>query len=376
MAELKVLIEKLKIEEHPNADVLELAVIGGYRAIVPKGQFVTGDLAAYIPQQSIVPDWLITKMGLEGRLAGKQRNRVKAIKLRGAFSEGLVLPLVDESKELDLENLTLSNETEEIGVYEGFDVREFLGIEKYEPVIPTSMNGEIWNAMGQTIHYDIENWKNYPNILQHGEEVIFTEKLHGTWCCFGKYNGDYIVNSKGQSAKGLAFKLTEENKNNLYVRQFMEYGGRAIVDAIVNLELREDIFVLGEIIGKGIQDLGYGMSKPIFRIFDIYCGNPQGRGTSSGFYFSHDQIVNTINNIKGSVLVDMVPVLYHGPFSEEVMTEYMTGNETVSGKELNIREGIVMKPITERNSLEIGRVILKSLSEKYLLRKGNPTEYN
>jgi hypothetical protein len=56
------------------------------------------------------------------------------------------------------------------------------------------------------------------------------------------------------------------------------------------------------------------------------------------------------------------------------MKQYTDGKTTFDGA--HIREGIVMKPTKERVEPELGRVILKSVSEAYLLRKGNITEYN
>jgi len=100
MATFEVKVYKLKIEEHPDADSLELAVVGDYRSIVRKGSFKTGDLGIYIPEGAVLPDWLIEKMGLTGMLAGKDKNRVKAIKLRGVLSQGLVLAL-DEFPVMD-----------------------------------------------------------------------------------------------------------------------------------------------------------------------------------------------------------------------------------------------------------------------------------
>ena len=71
------------IEPHPDPEVerLECARIGDFRAVVQKDAFATGDTVAYIPTDSIVPDALVKEMGLEGKLAGKQKNRVKTIKL-------------------------------------------------------------------------------------------------------------------------------------------------------------------------------------------------------------------------------------------------------------------------------------------------------
>ena len=77
MSEFEVKTYPVIIERHPDADLLELARIGDYYSIVLKGQFQTGDTCAYIPEASIVPDSLIAKMGLEGKLAGRAHNRVR-----------------------------------------------------------------------------------------------------------------------------------------------------------------------------------------------------------------------------------------------------------------------------------------------------------
>jgi RNA ligase (TIGR02306 family) len=380
MAEFKAEVVRVTIEEHPNADALELAVIGDYRAIVVKDHFKTGDLGVYIPEQSIVPAWLIAEMGLEGRLAGKQQNRVKAIKLRQQLSQGLVYP----AREKGIGHCIIVRDDEgEMRlrtVSEGEDVTELLGITKWEPQIPTSMNGKCWNATGRTIHFDIENFKRYPDVLVEGEEVVFTEKLHGTWCCFGKNGDDYIVTSKGLSDRGLAFVLDDDNERNLYCRHFLKFGGKEMVDFLIVMSGMENVYILGEIFGRGVQDLAYGTQKPTFRIFDIYYGNPQGRGVGTNGYLNFGDLETTMTalnfNSMKDVNIEMVPVLYRGPFSKEMMDEHTDGMETVSGKGENIREGIVMHPVEERDHPDIGRVILKSVSEKYLLRKGKVTEFN
>ena len=89
MSDLKVTLEKLEIFPHPNADLLELAQVGLYRAVVGKGQFESGDYALYIPEQAILPPELIEELGLTGKLAGPEKNRVKAVRLRGEISQGI-----------------------------------------------------------------------------------------------------------------------------------------------------------------------------------------------------------------------------------------------------------------------------------------------
>lgn len=358
MATFKSTVERLTISEHPNADALELAQVGDYNVIVPKNVYQTGDLAVYIPEFAIVPDWMITELGLEGKLAGSNKNRVKTIKLRGVLSEGLVYP----TKGGVLSNLDTG---ESKLVVEGDDVTEFLGIVKWEPPIPVHMSGQVFNALGKTVKYDIESYKKYNRVLEEGEDVVITEKIHGTQACLG-YHPEVgpVVASKGLSAQGVALKVNEENKGNVYVRHsedVLQRGTRYFGTDV-------PFYIFGEIFGKGVQDLHYGTQQTEFRVFDIYVGEPQ-----KGRFLDFNYLKSAVQDMG----LQMVPVLYRGPFSREKLYDLTDGQESVSGTNANIREGVVVKPTTERYSDKVGgRVILKNISEHYKLRKGDKTEYN
>jgi RNA ligase (TIGR02306 family) len=125
------------------------------------------------------------------------------------------------------------------------------------------------------------------------------------------------------------------------------------------------LFIFGEIFGIGVQDLGYGQEKPGFRAFDIYAGT-----RSNGFYLTHDHFVQCL----GHADVPMVPQLYRGPFSAEVVKLHTDGNTVINGVK-QIREGVVVKATHETHHPRYGRRIAKSVSEAYLLRKGEVTEY-
>jgi len=392
MATFGCTVEKITIKEHPNADAIELAVVGDYVSIVRKGEFKTGDLAIYIPEAALVPQVVLEKIGLwdtendKGRLAGKNGDRVKAIRLRGIMSQGIIYPLVFRTDVHDMDTgaitddwiLTFPRGECEAGrkVVEADEVSEILGITKWEPPIPTSMSGEVFAAFGKTINFDIENIKRFPDVLEDGEMVSITEKLHGTWCCFGFHPAieDPIITSKGLSGKGLVFKYNDANKGNLYRRMFDKYNdvgdGYTMFDGISQLALlptNTPIYVLGEVFGQGVQDLTYvDDNEKYFRIFDIYVGEP-----TKGRYLPPDEV------IKIARVLDIltVPVLFSGPYSKETVDDLTNGKETVSGKEIHMREGIVIRPVNERRNDEIGRVILKSVSDAYLLRKGG-TEHN
>jgi len=407
MSSFNAPLVRLAIVEHPNADALEIAKIDGYECVVAKGQFRTGDCAVYIPEQAVLPDGLIEKLGLVGKLAGSKKNRVKAIKLRGVLSQGLLCPLS-----------LLPEERKDPGYVIGLDCSEILGLIKHEPVVPATMAGNVWNAgPKRTLNYDIENIKKYPRVLEEGEEVIFTEKIHGTWCMICRVplamvdpvEGALVVSSKGHAARGLALKkpvpalplsawqklqkkfwqiaaaLTPVegtfpefiankvariknhgvNENNIYWRIALQTDiERNAVYAFDNVAARP-MFVLGEIFGTGVQDLGYGL-PPSFRVFDIYIGYP-----GDGRYLSDDELHAACFALK----LDRVPVLYRGPYSTEKLKEFTGGRETVSGKGLHVREGIVIRPTKEREAPKLGRVQLKSINPEYLLRKGDTTEY-
>ncbi|HEY8376567.1 MAG TPA: RNA ligase family protein, partial [Nannocystis sp.] len=172
----------------------------------------------------------------------------------------------------------------------------------------------------------------------------------------------------------LAFDpASPENATNLYLRiaRHLDFATRAGRAFAADLAAGRPVFVLGEIFGAGVQDLSYGCKTDHdrdlgFRVFDVYVG-----WVGQGAFLSDAELEAAC----AALALPRVPVLYRGPFSRAAMREHTDGRETVSGKALHVREGIVIRPQVERDHPELGRVQLKSVSEKYLLRSGG-TEYN
>lgn len=380
-----------EVYDHPNADRLSIVKIGGYNCISAKVEvngelthrYVPGDLAVYIPEGAVLPEWLLKHLGFwnedanKGTLNGSNGDRIKAVKLRGILSEGVLFGPVKTAgadKYLHTPGLPVGDEEEDNGyiiVNEGDELAEELGIVKYEPPVPIHMSGQIYGLHGKTIKYDIENYKKYPDVFQDGEEVIASEKLHGTFCGIGywpnlnnyelsprEFGGNFFVFSKGLGAQGLVFKNNEANKNNIYVRTLNRLLANTNLSSLGNKT--HPVFVLGEIFGPGIQDLHYGQKEPTFRVFDI----------STDYQFLNDVELGAWVEELG---LTRVPVMYRGPFSTEKMEELKEGKSTFDNKQ--IREGIVIKPVIERETDELGRVILKFVSDAYLTRKGG-SEYN
>ncbi|WP_433171376.1 RNA ligase (ATP) [Actinoallomurus sp. CA-150999] len=351
MATLQVTAERLTVHAHPNADALELAQVGLYRAVVAKGQFRTGDWALYIPEGSLLPTELIAELGLTGRLAGPERSRVKAIRLRGELSQGIVC-VPKRLAGVDLSTV------------DGHDFAAELGVTKWVPAVPVHMSGDMVAAPDLLPWIEIEDIKRYPRIFEPGEQVTATEKVHGTACLFTLIGGESFVSSKGFGAKRLGIA---HNPHNLYWRAIEAYGVPAEATRIAEHFGADRVGIFGEVFGRRVQDLTYGADataeRPGYAIFDaaIEVGGTL-RWLSSG-------------ELRDLVTLPTVPLLYEGPYDETALLELANGRETVSGKELHIREGLVVRPARERYSAVVGgRAIAKFVSGAYLTRK-NGTEY-
>jgi RNA ligase (TIGR02306 family) len=395
MSKFECPVVRVRVEPHPNADQIEIARVGGYRSIVRKGQFRDGRLAVYIPEGAIVPDWMLGAMELRGKLSGSARNRVKAIKLRGVLSQGLLYPVdsVGAMSEEDTPTHFVSvPDTDGFSVMivckEGDDLAELLGVIKYEPTIPVQMAGKIAGCDPATaIKYDFDSIQKKMDLFAFGEEVVITEKIHGTLCMIGvlpesrasleardrymplEVDGQRcygVVSSKGLGAKG--FMLDVSDTNNLYVQHAMPIWQRLAdeFDGELTMSTPTSVFLFGEIYGSGVQDLQYGLAgnQTRFVAFDLYT-------EADGFSSYHPLKV-----ICTRMSVAMVPELYRGPFSHEVLT-HLVRQESVLARHNGARqlsEGVVVRPEFERADYRGNRAIAKLVGEAYLLRK-NGTEY-
>jgi hypothetical protein len=78
----------------PNRDRIQRITLEGLdlTLVAGPGRFV-GEKVMYIPIDAILPEKLITELGLVGRLAGKNKNRVKTQKMGSYYSQGLTGPI-------------------------------------------------------------------------------------------------------------------------------------------------------------------------------------------------------------------------------------------------------------------------------------------
>ena len=361
MSELKIEVCKiLEINPHPNADRLVIAKIKGWDVIIKKDIMNMGDLVAFIPPDSILTKTLQEFLGITNYCAELPKSnplhelgsrRVKATRLRGVASYGTVMTIKDVEKYFELEfNGDISDR-----LVEGSDLSAVLNIRKYEPPVrATAGDAEVESPMFHK-YIEIENWRNYPNVFKDGDQVVITQKIHGSNCRIG-----YCLDTKDGQWKIMAGSHKVRRKEGLYWTPLEMYP--QLVDMIMDIYSRnsqQPVVVFGEIFGDGIQDITYGLTngKKDFRIFDISVG---------GKYMSWPFMNGNCSIYK----IPTVPLLYIGPYSEDVVKQNTDGEAfafTTNAK-FKGREGCVIKSYLEEEDPYFGRKILKSVSVDYLDR--------
>jgi RNA ligase (TIGR02306 family) len=348
------------IKKCENADKLSLVTVKGWNCVVGLNQYQVGDLVVFVPPDCIIPNNLIEKYNLEYL---KKNGKTGTVKLRGYLSQGLILDLPDGNWKI------------------GDDVSSVLGITKWVAPEPPAMRGAMQTSKKKINplfdkYTDIENIKNYSDIFKPGDFVVVTEKIHG---CNSRFSNLEIVSTPNQPILEKLTNLFQKyilrkthqfvygshnvqitshsNRNSFYGDDV--WGKIAKRYDFANI-IPEDMIIYGEIYGDGIQDLTYGLKNEIdFRVFDI---------KHKGQYFNWYYVLD----ICGQLGLKTVPVLYVGKFYDGIISDYTNGNTCLNVEQ--IREGIVIKMFDEENHPRLGRKILKSVSEEYLLRK-NATEY-
>lgn len=290
---------------------------------------------------------------------------VRSVKLKGVYSECLIMS--PESLGLDPSKLK-----------EGQDLQDILGIFKYEPPVK-----QIQLASGRKIkyqsnpnfhvYYKFPNLKNVQGMFNEEDNVQITCKIHGTNARYGivkktkltfvdKFKKffkladkwidyEFVVGShnveKGSDSQGFyetnvwyeiadKYNLKDKLWNYVKVRSSLETINTGLV-------------VYGEIYGPGIQkNYDYGLKELEFAVFDITWNNEYDNQ-------------NSIHHITENVLrLKHVPILYTGPWSQEIQDKYVFNN-MIEGTKVP-HEGIVVKHVSGDR-----RKVAKVINPDYLI---------
>ena len=241
-----------QVDIHPNADLLDICTVGGWKCVTQRNQFSVGDLAVYCTIDSWIPTELapFLSKGKEPReYNGVRGERLRTVSLRKTVSQGLLL---DRFVALD-----------KVGeIHEGMDVSDLLNIVKYEPPVPACLAGKARGMFPSFIpKTDQERIQNLTTELSNwvalGLTWELTEKLDGSSMTVYVNADDFGVCSRN-------LNLYDTEGNTLWQVAHRDNILMAIYDS------RRNLAIQGELIGEGIQGNLYKIQGQSFYVFDIY----------------------------------------------------------------------------------------------------------
>lgn len=330
----------LRIDDHSNADNLEVAIVQGWQTCVRKGTYKVGDRVVYFEPGTALSKETVDRLGISGYLSEKMNidgDRVlvvSQIKLRGESSFGLVVPAESE-------------------MIIGANVADYYGATKYDPPTKCSTTDAAIDHILFPAYTNLENLRSYPDALIVGEEVVVSEKIHGCNCRVGyvQQGGDLIAMAGSRRLRRIQPKF-HDLATNIY---WHPHTLPAVQDLFCCLQDNghNSAVLYGEVYGKQIQSYTYGENKLGFRAFDLLLDS---------VFVDHDFFKVLCDKFG----VETAPLLYRGNFSLNIIKDLSNGKSFVGG-DLG-REGVVVKPIVER-TWQNGRLILKYVGDDYLLGK-------
>ena len=335
-----------EIKPIEGADNIEQAVVGGWNCIIQKGQYGEGGLVVVATTDAVIPQELSDAMNVTNYL--RKGQRVRTVKLRGVYSECLIIPFMYCKNAAKLTNTKWN---------EGEDMMETLNIFKYEPPavqIQLASGRKIRYSQNPNfgIYYKFPNLKNVRGMFNEFDEVEVTRKIHGTNARYGivkksklsiwdkvkRFFGDkwvdyeYVYGShnveKGSDSQG--FYNTDVWKTiaeKYHIREQLWNLFKSLQDIY---ETGSGIVIYGEIYGPGIQkNYDYGLKEIEYAGFDMTINNEYTPCSTSFMY--HDMLG-----------LKYVPVLDVASWSQELQERYMF--DKIEGTKVP-HEGVVIKSV-------------------------------
>ena len=297
---------------HPNADRLDLVKILGFQCVTQKGLYQGGEKVVYIRPDAVLPelDWAVDYRKYSPK-------RIKAVKLRDRWSEGIIVPF--EILPVDLSNFEV-----------GSEVTEVIGVTHYEPPVPQDLQAKRALPFGIP-KTDEERWENLIDQLPIGNKVDITLKVDGqSWSIY--YN--ILTDEFGVLGRTLEYNIDGENRYSVHVlKTYPDLKEKFIAYCKFH---NKSICLRGESYGNGIQGFDanpHAKLKSDIAIFSCYLiDDRKYANKGSEFYFekvSYDLGLPTVKFLEKDV-----------ELTNELIQKYSADLEKIDG---NYFEGVVVK---------------------------------
>jgi RNA ligase (TIGR02306 family) len=330
------------INNIPGADNIQSATINGWSCIVKKDSHFVGELIICATTDAVIPQNLAESLSITNYL--RSGNRVRTIKLRGVYSECLIIPL-------KFANLTSKN-----NLKEGDDVMSLLGIFKFEPEakqiqLSSGRKVRYFENPNFNIYHKFPNIKNVKGLFTENDDVQITRKIHGTNARFGIVKKskisilDRIKKLFGNKWADFEFVVGSHNvekgsdsqgfyNTNVWYEIANKYDIKRKLWNYVKIwtpnEIGSGFIIYGEIYGAGIQkNYDYCLKNIEFCVFDC-----QENGQYFGTYTTKAVVEDILD-------LPHVEVLYTGFWSQEIQDKFVFNNYIKGTK--TPHEGVVIK---------------------------------
>lgn len=361
-----------KIVPHKNADRLEVAIIGGWPAVVRKGQFRERQLVVFCEVDTLLPphsefDFLGEPTHTEPD--GTKWHRLRTMRLRGQLSQGIVFPVERLEQFAPFENGHLDPRFNGVigqpnwqGLlsslrqwqcpmdgceyamddWNGVSVDAFIGARKYEKPLAPNLAG---TAKGPFPYFiprtDEERIQNLDTDEFAGLRFHRSEKLDGSSCTVYIKDGNVGVCSRNlelvQNEDNTFWKATKHVRNVLETK-YPDW----------------QLAIQGELCGPGIQGNRYGLTDHQFFAFNLY--RIDRAEYTKKLYF---EIFCETHEIQTAPLLDHT-------FCPKDVQDILANAEGCSQLNTNVeREGVVW--VNDKHGV---RFSFKAISNKFLLGGG------
>lgn len=335
------------IQPIEGADKIEKILIDGWIVVAQKGIHSIGDTVLYFEIDSFLPQTnerfgSFMKFGTR-TFNGVVGHRVKTVRLRGVYSQGIIMPLA-EFPEIPL-------------VIFDHDYSEIIGVVKWERDEETGMVGDAKGSLPSFLRKsDQERIQNLYGKLSNGdlatELFVGTMKMDGNSITVFQYPPEYQEDndSFGYCSRNQQLKFPEEGKD---AGKF--YQGAIKSDLFTKVFELNKLFggyyaIQGELVGPGIQG---NFEK--FDQYQVFAYNI--------FDIQKQQYVDyaTFDNMAKDVGLQICPVVYEAmPILGESLDHILALSDG-KGMINSYREGVVWKQLE-------GSMQFKAISNRYLTK--------
>jgi RNA ligase (TIGR02306 family) len=349
-------VQKIReVSSIAGADRIELVKVLGWQCVTQKSNgFKPDSLVVYFEVDSVLAP--IQLFEFLRKKPDETSFRLKTIRLKGKYSQGLVLPLSEVEKYFgDLSDYK-----------EGDDLTDLLGVTKYEAPVPAQLAGKI---KGQFPYFvpktDETRIQSCPGVLERhrGKRVYVTEKIDGSSMTVYYYplpneslptrvedaGNDHVF---GVCSRSLDLVKTDDNA---YWKIALKYDMEAKLKAY-----GKPLAIQGEVYGLGVQGNKLKQDTIKFAAYNIY-------DLTDKRYLNLEEFTNTARELD----IPIVPIWAFNVTLDHNIDSLVVCSMIKSAINPDVwAEGIVVRPIIECTDDDLGRLSFKAINPEFLIKFG------